>query len=88
MKTFARVAVAGVAGFTLLKLFTTVLIPILGLMMGLVALAVKVAVVATVAYFIWSLLSPKRDRDGEPDASELDEKVEIVVEETPEEKGD
>ncbi len=88
MKTFARVAVAGVAGFTLLKLFTTVLIPLLGLMMGLVALAVKAAVIAAVAYFVWSLVRSKCDRDAEPRASEMHEKVEIVVEETSEEEGD
>jgi len=88
MRTFTRVAVAGVAGFTFLKLFTTVLIPTLGLVLGLLGLTMKLAVFAAVAYFIWSLVRPSPRRDDEPDASEMDEKIEIVVEEEPEMGGE
>lgn len=79
MRTFAKVAVAGVAGVTLLKLFTTVLIPVLGMMLGLVALTVKLAVLAAVVFFLWSLIRPRPDH--QPDESDMDDRVEIVVEE-------
>jgi hypothetical protein len=83
MRTFAKVAVAGVAGLTFMKLFTSVLIPMLGMMLGLIALTVKLAVIAAVVFFIWSLVRPPRD-EAEGEASEMDEKIEIVVEEVSE----
>jgi hypothetical protein len=88
MRTFARVAVVGVAGFTVLKLFTTILIPALGMLFGLLALTMKIAVFAAVVYFIWSLVRPARSESDEPSESEMEEKIEIVVEAEPESDGE
>ena len=87
MKSFARVAVFGVASVALFKLFTALFIPLLGMMIGLIALTMKVAIVAAIAYFIWSFFkkSPASDEDAE--AREMEEKIEIVVEEVVEEEG-
>ena len=63
MRSFAKVAVVGFAGVVVLKL----LFPLLILMAGLVALAVKLALLAAVAYFLYSLVrKPGRaSADGE-----------------------
>jgi hypothetical protein len=55
MKTFAALTVAGVAGLVLLKLLAAVLLPALGLVLGLVAITVKLALVAAVGFFIYSI---------------------------------
>jgi hypothetical protein len=75
MKSFAKLAVAGISGVVLFKLFATVLFPILGLMLGLLALTVKFALIAAVVFFVYSMT---RKRKPESD-SELDEN-EIEVE--------
>ncbi|MDZ7780981.1 MAG: hypothetical protein U5R14_13760 [Gemmatimonadota bacterium] len=55
MKTFATLTAAGVAGLILLKLLAAVVIPALGLLMGLVALTVKLALVAALGFFVYSM---------------------------------
>ena len=77
MKSFAKVAVAGVTGVALFKLFVTVLMPVLGLAFGLLVLALKVAVIGAVAYFLYSLLRPRDASNGDGGKDEH----EIVVEE-------
>jgi hypothetical protein len=64
MKSFAKFAVLGVSSIVLLKLFATILFPLLGLMFGLIAMTVKLALLAAVAFFVYSLLK-KRKRDAE-----------------------
>jgi len=59
MKSFAKVAFVGLSGVVLFKLFTTILLPLLGLFLGLLALTVKVALVAAVVYFVYSLLKKR-----------------------------
>lgn len=81
MKSFARVAVLGVASVAMLKLFTAVFVPILGMMIGLIALTMKVAVVAAIAYFLWSFFGKSPETDEDAEAREMEEKIEIVVEE-------
>ena len=66
MKSFAKLAVAGISGVVLFKLFATILFPLLGLMLGLLALTVKLALLAAVAFFIWGLVK-KRNGDVEVD---------------------
>lgn len=68
MKSFTRVALVGVSGVVLFKLFATILIPMMAFFFGLIALTVKLAVVAAVVFFLWSLVN-KKERD-----------VEVVVE--------
>ena len=60
MKTFATLTVAGVAGIFLFKL---VVVPILALFVGLVAMTVKLALLAAVIYFIYSMVKKGREAD-------------------------
>ena len=62
MKTFAALTVAGVAGLVLLKLLAAVLLPALGLLLGLVALTMKLALVAAVGYFVYSMIRKSRNK--------------------------
>ena len=62
MKTFATFTVAGVAGLVLLKLLATVLLPALGILFGLVALTMKLALVAAIGYFVYSMIRKGRNK--------------------------
>lgn len=62
MRAFGTVAFAAVSGVILWQLFTTVLIPLLGLAFGLLAMAAKLAMVAAVVFFVWSLLKKRREQ--------------------------
>jgi len=61
MKSFTRVAIIGASGIVLFKLFATVLLPMMAFFFGLIALTVKLAVVAAVVFFLWSLVKKKDD---------------------------
>ncbi|MDA0327405.1 MAG: hypothetical protein O2958_00130 [Gemmatimonadetes bacterium] len=60
MKPFAQLAVAAVSGVVLFKLFATILFPLLGLMFGLFAMTVKLALMAAVVFFVYSLIRRRR----------------------------
>ena len=62
MKTFATFTVAGVAGLVLLKLLAAVLLPALGVLFGLVALTMKLALVAAIGYFVYSMVRKGRSK--------------------------
>lgn len=74
MRSFAKYTVLGISGVVAFKLVTALVLPLVGLVFGLVALLLKLAVVAAVVYFVWSLVS-KKDEEHE-----LDPDGEIVVE--------
>lgn len=82
MKSLAKLTVAGLSGVVLFKLFATVLIPLLGLFVGLIALTVKVALIAAVVFFLYTVFW-KKSGDAEV---EIDIEVDDVqdVEEVPE----
>lgn len=61
MKAFAMLTVGGVAGIVLLKLLTALFIPVLGLFFGLLAMTVKLALVAAVVFFVLSLLRKRKE---------------------------
>lgn len=61
MKTFATLTFAGVTGIVLLKLFATLLFPLLGMILGLLAMTVKFALIAAVGFFIYSMIRKRRD---------------------------
>lgn len=64
MKSFAKFAIVGVTSVVLFKLFATILLPLFALMVGLLGLALKLALIAVVGYFIYSLFcKSRRDRD-------------------------
>lgn len=62
MRAFGTVAFAAVSGVILWQLFTTILIPLLGVVLGLLAMAAKLAVVAAVVFFVYSLLKKRREQ--------------------------
>ena len=73
MKSFAKLAVAGISGVVLFKLFATVLFPILGLMLGLLALTVKFALIAAVVFFVYSMIRKRKPgSDSELDENEIE----------------
>lgn len=62
MKSFAKFAVLGVSSIVLFKLLASILLPILGLGLGLIVLTVKLAMIAAVVFFLYSIFrKPRRD---------------------------
>jgi hypothetical protein len=61
MKTFAALTVAGITGIVLLKLFATILLPLLGMLFGLLAMTVKLALIAGVIFFVYSMIKKRRN---------------------------
>ena len=61
MRSFGTVAFAAITGVVLWKLFATIFLPLLGLAMGLVAAAAKLALIAAVIYFLYSLVKKRRE---------------------------
>jgi hypothetical protein len=73
MKSFAKLAVAGISGVVLFKLFATILFPILGLMLGLLALTVKLALIAAVVFFVYSMIRKRKpEAEAEVDENEIE----------------
>lgn len=62
MKTFAALTVAGVAGLVVLKLLAALLLPMLGLFFGLVALTMKLALIAALGFFVYSMIKKGRNK--------------------------
>lgn len=62
MKGFAALTVAGVAGLILFKILAALVLPALGLLLGLLVLTVKVALVAALGFFVYSMLRKSAER--------------------------
>jgi len=62
MRAFGTVAVAGISGVILWQLFTTILLPMLGVLLGLLAMAAKLALIAAVGFFVYSLIKKRREQ--------------------------
>jgi hypothetical protein len=60
MKSFAKFAVVGVSSVILFKLFASIFIPLFGLVIGLLATTVKLALWAAIAFFLYELLRKKK----------------------------
>lgn len=56
MRSFAALTVAGVAGLVLIKLAAAVLLPLVGLLIGVAVLTVKIALVAAIGFFVYSMI--------------------------------
>jgi hypothetical protein len=65
MKTFATITVAGVAGVVLFKLIAALVFPLLGLVAGLLAMTVKIALIAAVIFFIYSMIKKRKEADAD-----------------------
>jgi hypothetical protein len=61
MKTFATLTVTGVVGILLFKL---VVVPILALFVGLLAMTVKLALLAAVIFFVYSMIKKRNGADA------------------------
>ena len=66
MRTFAGMFVGGVAAILLFKLVFGLLLPLVGLAVGLAAMAIKIALLVGVAYFVYTLV---RNRKSEQTVS-------------------
>jgi hypothetical protein len=65
MKGFAALTVTGVAGVVLFKLLATVMVPILGIMIGLFFTTLKFALIAGVIYFVYSMIKKRKEAHEE-----------------------
>jgi hypothetical protein len=61
MRFLAPVAIATLSGIVLWKLFATILLPLLGLVFGLMMTVLKVVLIAAVIYFIVSMMRKRRE---------------------------
>ncbi len=77
MKSFAKVAVATASSIVLFKLFATILFPMFGLFLGLLAITVKIALLAAVVFFIYSMI---KKRENGVEVHDVHEDVEIEIE--------
>lgn len=61
MRTLAPVAFAAISGVVLWKLFATLLLPVLGMLLGLFATVLKFALIAGVVFFIYLMVRKRRE---------------------------
>ena len=61
MRSFAPLAFAAISGVVLWKLFATILLPMLAVVVGLLGTAVKFALVAIVILAIYSMIKKRRE---------------------------
>lgn len=64
MRTFATLSIAGITGLMVLKLLVTIIFPLLGLFIGLIAATVKFALIAAVVFFVYSLVRKRREEQA------------------------
>lgn len=64
MRTFAPLAFAAVSSVILWKLFATILLPVLAVMLGLVGTALKFGLIAAVVAVIYSMIKKRREAAG------------------------
>jgi hypothetical protein len=60
MRTFAALTVSGVVGLLLFKLIASLIFPLLGVFVGLLAMTVKFALIAAVIFFVYSMIRKKK----------------------------
>jgi hypothetical protein len=61
MRFVAPVAVAAISGVVLWKLFATIVLPLLGLVFGLMMGVMKLVLIVAVIYFIISMMRKRRE---------------------------
>jgi len=62
MKTFAALTVAGVAAFALLKMLIPLILPLFGLVLGMVLLVAKITLLVAVGFFVYSMIRKRCGR--------------------------
>ena len=61
MRFVAPVALATLSGVVLWKLFATIVLPLLGLVFGLMMSVMKLVLIVAVIYFIFSMMRKRRE---------------------------
>lgn len=79
MKSLTRVAFVGIGGFVAFKIATGLMLPLLGILIGLVLFTVKLALIAAFIYFLYALIRPPEKKKPEDEIV-----VEMEVEEVEE----
>jgi len=65
MRSLAPVALVAISGVVLWKLFATLFLPFLGVMVGLIATVAKFALVVAVIFFLYAMIKKRRaDAEG------------------------
>ncbi|MBI4540794.1 MAG: hypothetical protein HY704_14930 [Gemmatimonadetes bacterium] len=64
MRVFGELFLAGLAGLVALKLAGALILPLFGMLFGLVTLLIKLLVFGAIAYFVYSLLRRRRANDA------------------------
>lgn len=80
IKTAAQLTAAGLAGIVVVKVSGLFVLPMIGLIVGILGLALKIAFVMAVGYFVLSLLKKNRGED-EDEGGEAEIEIEVEVEE-------
>ena len=65
MRGFAALTVTGVAGVVLFKLLATIMVPRLGIMIGLFFTTLKFALIAGVIFFVYSMIKKRKEAQEE-----------------------
>jgi hypothetical protein len=60
MRTFAGWFVGGVAALVLFKLVAGLILPLIALVMGLFAMAIKIAIFVAIGWFVYSLVRNRK----------------------------
>lgn len=61
MRYLAPVGIAAISGVILWKLLATIVLPLLGIVFGLFLTVMKLALIAAVIFFIYSMIRKRRD---------------------------
>lgn len=61
MRTFAPLAFAAISGVVLWKLFATILLPVLAVLLGLLGTVLKFALIAAVVFVVYSMIKKRRE---------------------------
>jgi len=61
MRSFAPFAFAAISGVVLWKLFATILLPMLAVVVGLVGTALKFVLIGAVIFAIYSMIKKRRE---------------------------
>lgn len=65
MRTFGAMALGGLAGIVILKLLAAMVFPLFGIVFGLMATMVKVALWVAIGYFVYTLIRGRRSQTTE-----------------------
>ncbi len=60
MRTIVGLLIGGVAFLVVLKLLAALVLPLVGIFFGLIGMAIKLTILAAVAYFVYSFIRARR----------------------------